>query len=148
MSGERRMESTRRGVVRAMGGAGLALLGLGGLSQGVLAQGATPVAESDLEGAYAVARVRKVKPEFKASDVTASVEEGFIASVREVPGYITYYVIADDERNTWISVGIFRDKAGAEESTERAMSFGQQGTDDMIDGDPIVIEGPVETFAS
>jgi hypothetical protein len=68
--------------------------------------------------------------------------------VREVPGYVSYFVIADDERHTWVSVGIFTDKAGADESTERAKAFGQQGTDDMIDGDPIIIEGPIDTFAS
>lgn len=148
MTDESRIETTRRGAVRVMGGAGLALLGLGGMSGRVLAQAATPVTEMGLEDAYAVARVRKVKPEFTASDVTASVAEGFIASVREVPGFVTYFVIADDEHKTWVSVGIFQDKAGAEESTERAKAFGQQGTDEMIDGEPIIIEGPVDTFSS
>jgi quinol monooxygenase YgiN len=143
-----RIEATRRGALRTMGGASLAVLGLGGLAGRVAAQQATPVAAGDLEGTYAVARVRKVKPEYSATDVSRSVAEGFAPVVREVPGYVSYFVIADDERHTWVSVGIFTDKAGADESTERAKAFGQQGTDDMIDGDPIIIEGPIDTFAS
>ncbi len=154
MSHEARIEATRRHALRSMGGAGLALFGLAGVSRSALAQDATPVASDgtggavvDLKDGYAVARVRRVKPEYAASDVSRSVGEGFVEIVRDVPGFVSYFVIADDERNTWMSIGVFEDKAGADESTERARAFGQQGTDDMIEGDPIIIEGPIDTFA-
>ena len=154
MSDEARIEASRRFAIRTMGGAGLALFGLAGMGRGALAQDATPVASDGtggavvtLEDGYAVARVRQVKPEYAASDVSRSVGEGFVEIVRDVPGFVSYFAISDDERNTWVSIGIFQDKAGADESTERARAFGQQGTDDMIEGDPIIIEGPIDTFA-
>jgi hypothetical protein len=114
----------------------------------VLAQSATPASgATTLEGAYAVVRVRKVKPEFSATALAQEVGEGFVPIVREVPGFIHYFVVADEDQHSWVSVGIFTDKAGADESTERAIAFGQQGTHDWVEGDPIIIAGTIETSA-
>lgn len=113
----------------------------------VLAQSATPAAGTSLEGAYAVVRVRKVRPEFSATALAEEVGEGFVPIVREVPGFIHYFVVADEEQRSWVSVGIFEDKAGADESTERAIAFGQQGTHDWVEGDPIIIAGTIDTSA-
>jgi hypothetical protein len=44
-------------------------------------------------------------------------------------------------------VGIFADEAGAEESTKRAVAFGQQGTHDWVEGAPIIIAGTIDTAA-
>jgi len=141
------IDSTRRDALRTIGGGSLALLGLIGLGSQAAAQDATPQAQASLKGTYAVARVRKVKEEYLASEISQSVAEGFLPIVEQVPGFVTYFVIADDDQHSWISVGIFADKAGADESTERAKAFGQQGTDDMIDGDPVIIEGTIDTTA-
>ena len=138
-------DATRRDALRAFGGGSLALLALAGLKGEVFAQSATPVAEASLVGKYAVVRVRKVRPEYTATDLAREVGEVFLPIVREVPGFVTYFVVADDEQRSWVSVGIFADKAGAEESTKRAAAFGQQGTHDWVEGDPIIIEGPIET---
>lgn len=140
-------DTTRRDALRTMGGAGLAALALAGMGGRVMAQDATPQAEASLIGAYAVVRLRRVKPEYSAAEVSESVAERFVPVVREVPGFVSYFVVADDAQHSWVSVGIFADKAGADESTERAMAFGQQGTDEMIEGDPIIIEGPIDTAA-
>jgi quinol monooxygenase YgiN len=137
-------EATRRDALRTAGGGVLALLAFLQVDSQVMAQPATPLAGSSLRGAYAVARVRKVKPDYAASEVSASVAAGFVPIVQEVPGFISYFVIADDAQGSWVSVGIFTDRAGAEESTRRAMAFGQQGTDEMVEGDPIIIEGTIE----
>lgn len=139
--------ATRRDALRTVSGGALALIGLAGLGSKVIAQEATPQSGTSLQGTYAVVRVRKVRPEFSAEEVSQSVAENFVPIVREVPGFVSYFVVADDEQHSWVSVGIFTDKAGADESTERAMAFGQQGTDDMIDGDPIIIEGSIDTAA-
>jgi quinol monooxygenase YgiN len=92
-------------------------------------------------------RVRRVKPEYSATALAREVAEGFVPIVREVPGFIHYFVVADDEQRSWVSVGIFADQAGADESTERAIAFGQQGTHDWVEGDPIIIAGAIETAA-
>lgn len=139
--------ATRRDTLRTIGGGSLALLALAGLAGRATAQDATPQARTTLQGTYAVARVRRVKPEFSASEVSQSVAEGFVPVVQEVPGFVSYFVIADDEQHSWVSIGIFTDKAGADESTKRAMAFGQQGTDEMVEGDPIIIEGTIDVAA-
>lgn len=141
------IDGTRRDALRAIGGGSVALLGLIAMGGQAAAQGATPTTQPSLLGTYAVARVRKVKPEFSATEVSQSVAEGFVPIVEQVPGFVTYFVVADDDQHSWVSIGIFADKTGADESTERAKAFGQQGTDDMIDGDPIIIEGTIDTAA-
>ncbi len=50
-------------------------------------------------------------------------------------------------RDSFVHGGIFADKAGADESTARAITFGQQGTHDWVEGDPIIIEGAMDTAA-
>ena len=141
------IETTRRTAIRALGGGGLALLGLAGMGGRVVAQEATPQADTVLQGTYAVVRVRKVKPEYSAEELARTVGEGFVPIVREVPGFVSYFVVADEEQGSWVSIGVFADKAGADESTERAAAFGQQGTHDWVEGDPIIIEGTIDTAA-
>lgn len=140
-------DATRRDVLRVLGIGPLALIASAGLSDTVLAQDATPAIGATLESAYAVVRVRKVRPEFSATALAREVGEGFVPIVREVPGFIQYFVVADEAQRSWVSVGIFEDKAGADESTERAIAFGQQGTHDWVEGDPIIIAGTIDTSA-
>jgi hypothetical protein len=140
-------ETTRRDTLRGIGGGALALLGFAGLGGRVVAAEATPEARGTLEGTYGVVRVRKVKPEYSATELAQEVGDGFVPIVREVPGFVAYFVVADDEHNSWVSIGIFDDKAGADESTKRAAEFGQQGTHDWVDGDPIIVSGFIPAAA-
>jgi len=121
------------------------MLALAGMRHHAMAQNATPVSESELAGAYAVVRVRRVRPEYSATELARTVVEGFGPIVRQVPGYIDYVVVPDEAQRTWVSIGIFADRAGADESTVQAIAFGQQGTHDWVEGDPIIIEGVVYT---
>lgn len=77
-----------------------------------------------------------MKPEFSAEELTRTVRDGFLPIVREAPGFAAYFVVANEEARTWISIGIFADKAGSDESTERAIEFGQRGTHDWVEPDP------------
>jgi hypothetical protein len=126
------------------GGTALALLAVAGFGSATLAQNATPQPGTGSEGRYAIVRVRIVRPEFSAEELATEVRQGFVPIVREVPGFIDYFVIANDETRSWASVGIFADKAGADESTARAIAFGQQGTHDWVEGDPIIVEGAID----
>ncbi len=140
--------ATRRDAARMLGGASAIVAAtIAGLGGTVVAQEATPVTGGTLVGAYAVVRVRKVKPEYSAEELARTVGEGFVPIVREVPGFVSYFVVADEEQGAWASVGVFEDKAGADESTRRAAEFGQQGTTDWVEGDPIIIGGTLDTAA-
>ncbi len=142
------INATRRDALRTIGGSSLALLALAGIGGHAVAQEGTPVSASSLEGTYAVVRVRKVKPAFSATNLAHTVIEGFGPIVRNVPGYIDYFVVPDEPQRTWVSIGIFTDKAGADESTVQAIAFGRQGTHDWVEGDPIIIEGVIDTASS
>ncbi len=140
--------ATRREALRGIGaGSLLAVLGLASPGARAGAQDATPQAASTFEGRYAVIRIRQVRPEYSAEELARTVHDGFLPIVRDVPGFVAYFVIANEEARTWISIGIFADKAGSDESTERAIAFGQRGTHDWVEPDPIIVDGVIGAAA-
>lgn len=88
-----------------------------------------------------------MKPEFSAEELTRTVRDGFLPIVREAPGFAAYFVVANEEARTWISIGIFADKAGSDESTARAIEFDQRGTHDWVEPDPIIVDGVIGAAA-
>ncbi len=140
--------ATRREAMRALGGGtALVLLGLAGAGASASAQEATPQSGSSFEGRYAVIRIRQVKPEYSAEELARTVRDGFLPIVRDVPGFVAYVVVANEAAGTWVSIGIFADKAGSDESTARAIAFGQQGTHDWVEPDPIIVDGLIGAAA-
>lgn len=141
-------ETTRRQALRTLGaGAILAMLGVTDAGLPAAAQDATPAPGNALEGRYAVIRIRQVKPEYSAEELARTVRDGFLPIVREVPGFVAYFVMANEDARTWVSIGIFADKAGSDESTERAIAFGQLGTHDWVEPDPIIVDGVIGAAA-
>ncbi|MDQ3656087.1 MAG: hypothetical protein M3457_13545 [Chloroflexota bacterium] len=140
--------ASRREALRALG-AGPLLAVIGAASPGAQAgaQEATPQSTSTFEGRYAVIRIRQVRPEYSAEELARTVRDGFLPIVRDVPGFVAYFVIANEEARTWVSIGIFADKAGSDESTERAIAFGQRGTHDWVEPDPIIVDGVIGAAA-
>jgi len=45
---------------------------------------------------------------------------------------VEYFVFPDKPQRTWVSIGIFTDKAEADESTVKVIAFGRQGTHDWM----------------
>jgi hypothetical protein len=73
--------------------------------------------------------------------LTAAVESGFVPILREVPGYQEYSLVETAEGV--VSISVFADPAGAEESTRRAADWVQQNLADFFAGPPAVTSGSV-----
>jgi hypothetical protein len=136
--------STRRDAIRRAGG-GLALAGLAlGFGKPLLAQEATPEAGEGLEGSYVVIRVRKLKADRSGEELADLVRNEFLPLLRLIPGFVSYTVFWNAETRDWAAIGVFADKAGADESNNEAMTWGfESGATDFTEGDPIVIEGEI-----
>jgi hypothetical protein len=74
-------------------------------------------------------------------ELTAAVESGFVPIVREVPGFLDYFLVETDEGP--LSISVYTDSAGAEESTRRAADWVQQNIADIFAGPPTVATGNV-----
>ncbi len=70
---------------------------------------------------YASVRKYQMDPA-SVGELTQKVEEGFVPIVSGVPGFIAYYVV-DGGDGTVLSINIFENQAGAEESTKRAADW-------------------------
>ena len=144
-------ETTRRGALKLGGGAALAMLAATGRGNVMAAQEsspeATPAAGDGQEGRYIVIRSRKIKPDRSAAELIALIREGFVPLVRAVPGFVSYVVVANPDTCDQASIGVFADKAGADESTRLAAEWGQLGAADFVEGDPTVVEGTIDIAA-
>jgi len=141
--------TTRRQTLGHLGGA-VVLTAFAAIAAGdrALAHDATPVAGDGAEGRYTVIRIRKVKADRSGEDLTALVETGFVPQLRELPGFVSYVVLWNDETRNWVTIGTFTDQAAAAESTVIAAAFGESsGTRDFVEGDPIVVEAAVALSA-
>jgi len=68
------------------------------------------------------------------------VEKSFLPMVQDIPGFHSYYMVDAGEKEL-VTVGIFENRTGAEESTRRAAEFVQKDPlKDQI-GRPQIIEG-------
>ena len=109
---------SRRAVVLRLGASGLggALLGSGLLAAS--AQEATP--EAGQAGDYWRSAIQ-FAPGHTMGELVAAVESGFMPIVTQVPGFVEYFLVETEEGA--ISISVFTDQAGAEESTKRAADW-------------------------
>ncbi|MFI8893268.1 hypothetical protein [Streptomyces paradoxus] len=70
------------------------------------------------------------------------VNEEFLPLVRQVQGLVSYYFV-DAGGGVMVSTGIFEDRAGAEESTERAGGFVRDRLAELLPNPPQVTAGEV-----
>jgi hypothetical protein len=136
--------ASRRDVVRIAGG-GLALAGLAiaGLSRGVQAQEATPEAGGPLDGLFVVLRTRVVKADKDPEELTVAVRDGLIPIMKQIPGFVEYYVVQNDETRERTAVNLFETEEGAAESSAKAGEFlkAQGLADHYEDVNPISQQG-------
>jgi hypothetical protein len=144
-------ETTRRVALKLAGGAALVAFAGAGSARAALAQAASPVASpvggNRLNGKYVVIRIRTVKPDRSADELTALIRDEFVPLVEDVPGFIWYVAGANPETRGQFSVGVFEDEAGAAESNRRAAEWGELGAADFVEGDPALYEGVIGVAA-
>jgi hypothetical protein len=132
---------SRRSAVLRLGSGGLAaLLASSGIS--AMAQEASPMAGSPAAGrAYLVIRQYQLAPDHTMEELHTAVESGFMPIVKDVPGFREYVLVETGEGV--ISISVFEDQAGAEESTARAADWVQENLADFFAGPPTVTIGNV-----
>lgn len=133
------LRRSRRSVVRTFSGAVVSTaLAMAGGRVAIAAPSGTPQATPEGGARYVAIRRYQLKSGKSMDELVKRVETGFVPIVRSVPGFIEYYLIADDATGEHATVSIFRDQAAADESTKRSA--------DWIKADNIndFIEGPAE----
>ena len=90
---------------------------------------------------YLAIREYQLAPDRTMEELHAAVESGFMPIVKDVPGFREYFLVETGEGV--ISISVFEDQAGAEESTARAADWVQENLADFFTGPPTVTTGSV-----
>jgi hypothetical protein len=77
--------------------------------------------------------------------VVRRVKEGFVPSIRETPGFVSYFVLTPRQGEI-VSVSVFESPEGAQESNEKAEQWVRQNLSELLpspefaDGEVVVYE--------
>jgi hypothetical protein len=125
------------------------VIGVAAESSGAAVTG-TPeatTARGGLIGKYALIRLRQPNPDWPVAKVMELIGEGYVPLVQEIPGFVSYFGVADPESGSQAYVGVFDDKAGADESTGVAREWLTENAYNFFAGDPTVVEGVIGVAA-
>ncbi|MEU9135718.1 hypothetical protein AB0D33_07055 [Streptomyces sp. NPDC048404] len=92
------------------------------------------------------AAVRRYEGVTDTAEAARVVNEGFVALMRQVPGFVAYYWI-DAGDGVMVSTSVFQDQAGAEESISRAADFVRDNLAALLPNPPQVMAGEVVASA-
>lgn len=90
---------------------------------------------------FAVVRRYNVAPGM-TGQVMELVQTEFADQIRQLPGFETYYLV-DAGDGTLLSINVFRDQAGAEESNRVASAFVRERLGRLIKSAPTILSGEV-----
>jgi hypothetical protein len=90
---------------------------------------------------FAVIRHYHFDPK-NSAEIDRKVREGFVPLIRKAKGFVRYYWL-DTGNGEGASFGVFRDKAGADESVHLAADFMRDQMLQLMTSKPDVIEGLV-----
>jgi hypothetical protein len=93
---------------------------------------------------HAAIRQYQVDPG-SVDEVRRGINEGFLPIIKDASGFQAYYAL-DAGGGRLATVGVFEDRAGAEESTRMAADWIRQNMASLIPNPPEVLEG--EVFAN
>ncbi len=131
---------SRRSAVLGLGG-GLAALFVSGIIAAAAQEGSPSAGTPAAGRAFLAVRQYQLASGRTMEELTAAVESGFVPILREVPGFLEYILVETSEGV--LSVSVFADQAGAEESTRRAADWVQQNLAEFFAGPPMVTTGSV-----
>jgi heme-degrading monooxygenase HmoA len=81
---------------------------------------------------YVAIRYYQTDPD-SIDEVVRRVKEGFVPLIRDTRGFVSYFVLAPSERDDeLVSVSVFEDREGAEESNERAEGWVRQNLSELL----------------
>jgi hypothetical protein len=78
-----------------------------------------------------------------SAEIDRLVREGFVPLIRRAQGFVRYYWL-DTGDGQGASFGVFKDKAGADESVRLAADFVQKHLAKYLRQRPEIIEGPIK----
>ena len=78
-----------------------------------------------------------------SAEIDRMVREEFVPIIRRAKGFVRYYWL-DTGNGEGASFGVFKDKAGADESVRLAADFVKSKLSKVVVQKPEVIEGPIK----
>jgi hypothetical protein len=78
-----------------------------------------------------------------SAEIDRRIREEFVPLVKKAEGFVRYYWL-DGGTGEGASVGIFRDKAGADESVHIAADYVRDHLSKLLTQKPEIIEGPIK----
>jgi hypothetical protein len=81
-----------------------------------------------------------------AATIASRVNEEFLPKLRQMPGFVGYYVV-DGGDGTLISVSLFEDRAAADGSTQAATAWVHERLHHLIRSAPVISTGEVVVVA-
>lgn len=91
---------------------------------------------------FAVVRHYHFKPEHGAQ-IDRMIQHEFLPIIKKAKGFIRYYWL-DTGEGEGASFGVFKDKAGADESIALAADYIKTHLSQVLNQKPEIIEGPVK----
>jgi hypothetical protein len=88
------------------------------------------------------ATVRRYEGATNATEAGRQVRETFLPVISVIPGFVAYYWV-DAGGGVMISLSVFQDKAGAEESNRKAAAVVQDSLASLLPNPPQVTAGEV-----
>ncbi|MEU9039470.1 hypothetical protein AB0D45_31825 [Streptomyces sp. NPDC048352] len=92
------------------------------------------------------AAVRRYEGVTDPAEAGRLVNEGFVPLMRQVAGFVAYYWV-DAGNGVMVSTSVFQDRAGADESIERAADFVRDNLASLLPRPPQVTAGEVVASA-
>jgi hypothetical protein len=86
--------------------------------------------------------VRRYEGVTDPSETGRRVNEGFLAIISKVPGFVAYYFV-DASGGVAISTSIFENQSGAEESNKRAADYTREKLASLLPKPPQITAGEV-----
>jgi hypothetical protein len=131
----------RRSALARLGAAAAGLLasggGYGARFRQAFAQTATPPAGAS---AYTVIRRYQLLPDASMDDLVERVNTGFVPIISQIQGF-QEYLFVDAGEGAHLTISLFDDPGGADQSTQNAASWAAENVAALIEGLPQVTTG-------